>query len=548
MADEKYPLRIRYSAPVSQSALAGGSLLTLLAIAGAGMAFYWLPRLIEAQRGESPSSEPSLYLLGFVGSLCLLYFLIAGLGEAIAGARRLLQPVVDSEGPQPFLDFHSEVMPALRDGKLQFFGTISARLRVLFGQNIVSLGPTACSAVVNNGNALIRRALTIPLLGLTVFLAIAYEWPSQILIPLGLLIVGSFCQGAAEYFSAVGLVPGAPRTARSDRDSHHYQGFGHPTHLFTRIPILLAKLALPGFQNRFYRWGEQEKAGTVRDVGEFTGAVFIERQPTVIEGKNSRSGIALLLAGWSLRIAAAGIVVFLLTPFASGLHQNLMAILLMILATLRFYSKGSRFKKQGIALLETLQFRSVAILLAVTGEMSRADVHVGRGREDSLSSQNVAARSNFTAQFCAGELISESATVEERRRLVQVSPTPESRVWLDTLKSEIGTLRDERIRPVGVDLESEEAGEVIRANEAILARRALLPGKSEARDFVHATPVGSRQLGEAAEEYREYPVRPGSGTEETELKICPECAEKIRAQAKKCRFCGWRFEDSETTR
>lgn len=548
MTHPHVPLRIYLSKPVGIAATVGGALMVLLALAAAFAAKHWVPIFFEIYQQQSATSSETpfgLYVLIILGALSILYYFAAGLGEFLVGLRRVLRPTLNTAGPEPFFDYNGELIPALQEGKLKFFGSLSARLRVIFGENIVALPPTARDIVIQNGNALIQRAITIPLLGLSLLLVVYNQIDEALIFPLGLLIVGSILQGAVEYFTSNLLVPDSPRLARSHQASRHYKGFGHPTHLFNRVPILGEALELPGFPNRIYRWGEQEKSGTVRDVGEFTGAIFIERQPEIVEADNTSSGLGLLLVGWLFRIVAAGLVFFLFTPPAISLHMSGIAAFLAIFAAARFHTKGTQLKNQGVTLLDTLRFRSIALLLGVKGELSRADVQVGRGQTDSLSSQNVAARSNFTAQFWTAELISEARNLQERRRLIEALPTHGSQVWLNHFQESIESLREERIRPLGLEVASPEANELINANQAIFARRAdaargaFENGPGMTGSFEQPPLLLTDMSQKAAPSSA---ATPNSAVPEA-TKECPECAEKIRTRAKLCRYCGHRFDD-----
>lgn len=87
-----------------------------------------------------------------------------------------------------------------------------------------------------------------------------------------------------------------------------------------------------------------------------------------------------------------------------------------------------------------------------------------------------------------------------------------------------------------------------RAVQAALAARHRidkLPGRNEwlckTCGFVTGDhPIAMRHFEDGS---RGLPTASGSGTATTpEFKLCPDCAEKIQATARKCRFCGYMFD------
>jgi Uncharacterised protein family UPF0547 len=81
--------------------------------------------------------------------------------------------------------------------------------------------------------------------------------------------------------------------------------------------------------------------------------------------------------------------------------------------------------------------------------------------------------------------------------------------------------------------------------QAALAHRLVLVDRASPLDGgagsapISVTPVGVSQPGQMA-------VAPPASPA-TEFKTCPDCAELIRAAARKCRFCGYMFESAEVS-
>ncbi len=554
------PLHIRFSETASMTNVIGGALMALVTLGGGILTYR---RIVADFSGTFDAVPYALYgelallcvlfPIGFLGSLICFF---NGLGRLISGLRRLLKPVLYVAGPESFADYCNELFKGIQEGTLIFYGSISPLLRSLFGKNVTSLPPSARDIVARNGRALLRRAATVPLLCVaTYFVASGALWPGDpnsryLFIPLGLLIIGSTAQGIVEFVTSGWLVPDSPRLARSDYEAVHYKGFGHPTHLFSRIPIKARELELPGWQNITELWYDTEKGGAVRDVGEFKGEMFIERQPEVVSAENPRSGLLLLRSGWFLHIVAGTLFAFSLVPPQLDISISTSTAayaFIVVCSAFTFYFQGRRFKRQSARLLEVFRFRSIGILISLSGEMSRADVRVGAGADDTMDSHNVTTRSNFTAQFWAAELISEAETLDHPRHLLAVQTTPESSKWLTTIRDGLHELREDRVRPLGIDFSAEEVSEIAQVNQALIQQRAKAAQQGVISAPLNGVPEIDGPSLLAAEATAPSQAPAPQSPDQADFQECPECAEMIRLRARKCRFCGYRFQDLDAS-
>jgi hypothetical protein len=221
-------------------------------------------------------------------------------------------------------------------------------------------------------------------------------------------------------------------------------------------------------------------------------------------------------------------------------------VLVMGLAALGFLLNGDRFIRQARTIFEATQFQSLGIFIEIVGNLSRADVKVGRSMTDSIESSSVVARSDFTARFWAAELISEATRLDSPRELLALNQTYESQEWVSFFRSEINTLREEGVKPVGVDLRAGEVTDVIRANVGVSALRseAIEKAKLQVAQEGGEPPQLSDITGREEKDLKTMKYLPEiSGANQEEYKECPDCAEMVRIRARKCRFCGYRFDE-----
>lgn len=560
MGGESTRGRDHLSTVFDYSQVGGGLAILALAVISAAINYETVPAIFEVLK-RSGSQLPSAYsastilYLGFYLPL-LLVSASVGLMFAVKGIRSLLIPDLPTTGSQPFRDYE-EFRKGMQEHALSCYRPLGAFISGIFGARTMYLSPLRRAIVERNGEKLKRRLFWIVLALLAIFLVHQSVKDDAdpnygLALPFVWLIGLQIVMGVADFLSCILLVPRSEPKADSHEALESYKGFGHPTHLFSRLPDLGEKLRLGEQPNRTYI-SKSEKATTgVSDVGEFGGVFYIERHPQPLDAGRKDFAYVLLGAGWLLRLLGCYLLFFRALPAeiwelaAMGTAGRILAlsplfVIFMLLASASAWLGGGRYLTQAADVIRASWFSSVGILINVTGDHARADVAVGRADSDSLVSKNVAARSNFTARFWAAELISEAKVSTAPRELLALNRTEDSQRWIDHFKQGIHQLRDERVKPVGIEIDSAELSEIARANLGLFAERARInQGTPPApQPQAEVAPPSPRLIENVPPPPGEPGVAPPGGVEDN--KECPRCAETVRMRAKVCRYCGYDF-------
>jgi hypothetical protein len=495
----------------------------------------------------------------------LFKILVNGLQLVISGFREIVIPWMPANIPMNFRNY-TEVAQGFKDHLISVYQPLDAFVSSLLGPNTMFISPARRSIfeeVSNKFKGRLRNLIIYSLLLAGVYFVfsdneIAREIlggavgsitsaRTSLLTPLVLMVVLQLLLGGIEFVSCMFMVPREQPDTISHEGSRFYRGFGHPSQLFSRLPDLSHPLRHEEFENRVFSNWDEASTLSVGDVGEFSGYLVIEQQPKPVEEGMDFSAFLMLGVGWLLRVIGTYVVLFRVLPAsltqtgtAESVSAPLFALFMSLFAT-SAVRNGERLVGHGRDLLETCQFKSIAILIEAIGNLSRADVKIGKSFNDSIESSNVVARSDFTARFWASELTSEAARLDSQRELLALHRTDASHRWLSFFSSEIEKLRDEGVRPIGVDIATPEVGDIVRANLGVSGARAAA--------------VQQAQLGAPAEMdhpmFSEGPQAPGIGPGGQQgqggqlarggSKYCPACGGAVGAGARFCRQCGKRF-------
>lgn len=507
-----------------------------------------------------------------------------GISYIIKGLSEIVTPWMPANIPSQFRNYQ-ELVKGFKEHSLSNYQILDPFISGFFGKNTMFLSPTRRDVVLENAKSMRSRLFNIILfIALFGCMLISSRWlisdtASDLITefdssliptivgdggegsassPVILLIIAQLIIGGIELISTFMLVPrGQPSTSVYE-GAEHFRGFGHPSQLFTRLPNLANPLQWKEFPNRFHQKWDEKPSKAVGDVGEFGGYIIIEQQPQPLPSSGKFVSYFLLVSGWVLILIGVAVVLFLLlpsqvrqidSPYAFRFIFAPFYVIVMGLVVISLINNGQRFRRQAQNILQSARFRSQAILINLVGTLSRADVKVGRSGADSIESNSLIARSDFTASFWSGELISEAATLDAERDLLALNQTQQALEWIDFFKKEIDTLREEGVRPIGVDLQSAEVQEIVRANIDVSALRSGAMEKAQLRAALEGTE--QPMLMEESSHNVDQPdieflgASDPSKLDESQFKECPDCAEMIRIKARKCRFCNYRFDSNE---
>ncbi len=530
------------------------------------------------QGNRTPQLEDTFFLIGFLAFAViygpmLLWAFIGGLIMIGKSTRELLQPWRPANVPADFNNYE-DVIRAFKERVISHYRQYLRSLGgSLLGPNTLFLTPTSRMVVTGLGNSLSGHITWLVLalisfgcvIGSYAYLTsesgyqIMREVPAelrlmledgrmQLFIPLIVILVLHIVMAAIEVVAIFMLMPhGQPNTVAHE-GTEHYRGFGHPAQMFARLPDLSIPLRWNDFLNRItppqgQQW-EETPSKSVGDVGGFTGRVIIEQQPQPILTTGRIAGYMLFIAGWLFILTGFAIYLFILALPLVQMQAVLLTPVVIFLVSLIGSTAalgGNSLRKHGQQMLDVAHFRSNAILIEFIGSLSRADVRVGKAMVDSIESSNVTVRSDFTARFWAAELISETPSLPNmypltaRREILSLNQTDEAAYWLQFFRTEINKLRSEGVKPVGVDLVSDEVQNLVNANVGVSALRSGAMEKAQLQ-AAHESPPPLLQ-----EQYGATPFPPGSAATLVD-KSCPHCGQMVKGVAKFCRFCGYRFE------
>lgn len=573
---------------VNGARVVGGLLILLLVFLSIPYNYNFLvdlfDRLVSTLEHASSSIDEitgAAYIAAMVAFACfflpaIIRAAISGLKFVFGGLSEIVRPWMPANVPVKFRDYQ-EVARGFKDRALTIYKSLDAFTSGILGKNTMFLSPVQREVVEDNAKRLKRRLLwfliSVGVLALVLWfvnwlttgsagnllqetdartfnLLIAEGARKTLRTPFLWLVVLQVVLGAVEFVSSTMLVPHGQPSTVADEGSEYYRGFGHPTQLFNRLPDLGTSLTWQGFPNRAYSSWDERALASVGDTGTFQGYLIIEQQPQPIGTPSVAAGYLLLGAGWLLTLAGYGIFLFQLLPepirrwgttTADPFLYAPIFVLAMGATAWIATRSGTYFNRQARKLFEATRFRSPAILIECAGNLSRADVRVGKSMADSIESSSIVVRSDFTARFWAAELISEAARLDEPRELLALNATPESQKWVDLFEREIYKLRAEGVQPLKVELATEEVSQIVDANVAISAgreaatKRAQLQSASEESAPPAFPGQAQAQLESGEPPDPSVPIPDG-------WKECPDCAEIVRARARKCRFCGYRFD------
>ena len=220
---------------------------------------------------------------------------------------------------------------------------------------------------------------------------------------------------------------------------------------------------------------------------------------------------------------------------------------------------GRNFFIRAHLLLNTFKYESLVTMVEVEGTIGKTEITAGKAITDSLETKNVVIRSDSQLRLYTTKVLTENYSLRGARYISAMIIDSKARDAEERLLNTINNFRDEGVSVRGIDVTSESLNQIAQANimiqnakrghgKALDANdqpppRILSDGTDDTGRTQHAETVEEPEekynatMNDQADNTSQHSPDPQSDTKE-----CPMCAETVKAKAKICRFCNYRFE------
>ena len=329
-----------------------------------------------------------------------------------------------------------------------------------------------------------------------------------------------------------------PKTEISE-DIATIRGGGDPNSLLPEVEKALLEIRKKKIQNRVKKEFGSSNDGIIKDTGKFAGRMCIENQPNLIHYASSSAVIIFLIIGFITIVYGLLVLTGLseISRYSANEFGTLFNRFFTFIQGLTFTIIGGHCFRQAYFLLASFRYESIMIYIDFDGVIGKSEIRAGKAITDSFETSNTVIRSDIQFRIFTSKLLSENYEMDGERYIISMITDAESESAKDIVLNAINNFADKGVVIRGIDVSSESIESISKAN-VIYHKAKKFSEDTQKLSFDNVKNLEDRKNDKQIEDSVDNIGEP-------ETKECPDCAETVKYKARKCRFCGYLFNEKE---